>query len=88
VENVDVAAGLMLAAPPRGSATSLTRPAFDLIDVPRTWLGVRPQGQVSAGPRLPVRIGGLAGVLSLTSRVGLVLMDTARVRHPRRRERC
>ena len=45
-------------------------PAFHLIDVPKTWLGVCPQGQDSASPRLPVHMGGLAGGLSLTSRVG------------------
>ena len=63
-------------------------PAFHLIDVPKTWLGVRPEGQDSASPRLPVRMGGLAGGLSLTSRVGLVLMYTARAKHPGSRERC
>jgi hypothetical protein len=82
VENLDVEAELMLARTAKGECYLAHSPAFHLIGVPKTWLGVRPQGQDSASPRLPVHVGGLVGGLSLTSRVGLVLMYTARVKHP------
>ena len=47
-------------------------PAFHLIDIPKTWLGVCPQGQDSASPRLPVHMGGLAGRTVLDGQRGVL----------------